>query len=187
MVELALAVPLLLFIIFAIIDFGLAINQYNNTTNLANLGARATAVWSTTNTKPGTCLYTRTAGSNTTTTTYTTLAGYIDCEGAIEGDLSNVAVTVCDPNSTTTISQGDSVSVHVNSTFSWLGILQGGVGRIGGVVGPSSAIASAATMRDEQGGTVTTAAGDWFGSDSNPIPGQTTGTIAAPTIAATGC
>ena len=86
LVELALVVPLLLFIIFAIIDFGLAINQYNNTTNLANLGARATAVVSTTNSKPGTCSY----GTNT----YTTLVGYVDCEGAIEGGLSSVSVTV---------------------------------------------------------------------------------------------
>jgi hypothetical protein len=179
LVELALVVPLLLFIIFAIIDFGLAINQYNNTTNLANLGARATAVVSTTNTKPGTCTY--------GTSTYTTLVGYIDCEGATEGGLSNVSVTVCDPTSTSTIATGDSLSVHVGSTFNWFGVLQGGIGKIGGIVGPSSNIGASATMRVEGSSTVTTASGTWFGSDNNPIPGQSAGTIPAPTMATSGC
>lgn len=178
LVELALVVPLLLFIIFAIIDFGLAINQYNNTTNLANLGARATAVVSTTNTKPGTCTY----GTNT----YTTLVGYVDCEGAIEGGLSSVSVTVCTPT-TTTINTGDSVSVHVGTQFNWFGVLQGGIGKIGGIVGPSSNIGASATMRAEGSSTVTTASGTWFGSDNNPIPGQSAGTIPAPTVTTSGC
>ena len=179
LVELALVVPLLLFIIFAIIDFGLAINQYNNTTNLANLGARATAVLSSSNTTPGSCVY--------GTRTYTTLVGYVDCEGATEGSLSQSTVTVCDATSTSTISTGDTVSVHVGSSFAWFGILQGGIGRIGGVVGPTSNIAGTAAMRMEGSSTVSTTAGTWFGSDTNPVPGQTTGTIPAPTVATSGC
>ncbi len=184
LVELALVVPLLVFIIFAIIDFGLAINQYNNTTNLANLGARASAVLSSTNTTPGKCVYT---GPSGTATTYTTLVGYVDCEGAIEGNLSQTSVKVCDPSSTSTISTGDTLSVEVNSNFNWLGILQGGVGRIGGVVAPTSTIGSAASMRMEGASTVSSTSGTWFGSDGNPPPGATTGTIAAPTMATSGC
>jgi Flp pilus assembly protein TadG len=44
MVELALAIPLLLIVLFGIIDFGRAINYWNDETNLANLGARYAAV-----------------------------------------------------------------------------------------------------------------------------------------------
>jgi Flp pilus assembly protein TadG len=182
LVELALVIPLLLFIIFAIIDFGLAINQYNNTTNLANLGARASVVYSSPgNANPGSCTY----GGKT----YTTLVGYIDCEGANEGGLSNVSVTVCnnDPAGTTTLTTGDSVSVHVASTFNWFGVLQGGVGNIGGVVGPTSTVASSATMRMEGSGTVASTSGTWFGSDANPIPGQSSGSINAPTISSGSC
>lgn len=184
LVELALAVPLLLFVLFGIIDFGLAINQYNNTTNLANLGARATAVLSSSNATPGKCTYT---GPSGIATTYTTLVGYVDCEGAIEGSLSQTSVKVCDPNSTATITTGDSVSVQVASDFRWLGVLTGGVGRIGGVVGPSTMVGSAATMRMEGSSSVSSSSGTWFGPDGNPAPGATTGTIAAPTIATSGC
>lgn len=181
LVEFALVVPLLLFIIFAIIDFGLAINQYNNTTNLANLGARATAVLSSSNTTPGSCSYTRTG----VTTTYTTLAGYIDCEGATEGTLSQAAVTVCDPSGTSTLSTGDTLSIRVNSTFNWMGILVGGVGRIGGVVGSATmTIGSSATMRME--GTATTSSAAWLGADTHNYPGGTS-TVPAPTLTTSGC
>ena len=188
LVELALVIPLLLFIIFAIIDFGLAINQYNNTTNLANLGARATSVLSSgtngSNTTPGKCTYTK----GGTPTTYTTLVGYIDCEGAAEGGLSSATVTVCDPTSATSLATGDSLSVKVTDSFNWLGILVGGVGRIGGVTGGASSIniASTATMRMEGASTVSTTSG-WLGPDSNPIPGQSSGSISAPTVTTTGC
>ncbi len=184
LVELALVVPLLLFIIFAIIDFGLAINQYNNTTNLANLGARATSVLTATNTVPGSCTYTPKSG---TATTYTTLVGFIDCEGASEGSLSQASVTVCDAASTTNFNTGDTLSIRVNSAFNWLGILVGGVGGIGGVTGGASSITigSSATMRME--GTITTpTSSTWLGADSHDYPGGTT-TIPAPTVATTGC
>ncbi len=186
LVELALVVPLLLFIIFAIIDFGLALNQYNNTTNLANLGARATAVLSSggsaTNTTPGTCTYTH-AG---TPTTYTTLVGYIDCEGATEGSLSQATVTVCDATSTSAFTTGDSLSVKVSSTFSWMGILQGGIGRIGGIVGPTSTIASTATMRME-GAVGTTSTATWLGADASHDMPNSASTVPAPTITTSGC
>jgi Flp pilus assembly protein TadG len=184
LVELALVVPLLLFIIFAIIDFGLAINQYNNTTNLANLGARATAVLASSNTTPGSCIYTPKSG---TATTYTTLVGYIDCEGASEGNLSQASVTVCDGSGTTTFSTGDTLAVRINSTFNWLGILTGGVGRIGGVTGGLSTITIGSTGAMRMEATVTNpTSSTWLGADSHDYPGGTT-TIPAPTITTTGC
>lgn len=184
LVELALVVPLLLFIIFAIIDFGLAINQYNNTTNLANLGARATAVLSSSNGTPGSCSYTPSGGS---ATTYTTLVGYIDCEGAQEGSLSQAAVTVCDSTGTTTFATGDTLQVEVTDNFNWLGILVGGVGRIGGVTGGSTSIKIASTAAMRMEGSVTSpSSSSWLGADSHDYPGGTT-TIPAPTITTTGC
>lgn len=172
LVELALAIPLLLFVLFAIIDFGLAINQYNDATNLANLGARATAVMSGSNTIPATCTY--------QTSTYTTLVGYIACEGAQDsGALSKgvAEVTVCAP-STTAFNTGDSISVRVHSTFNWLSILTGGIGRIGGVVGPTSNIDSTATMRME-GTSSTPSSSTWLSGSSTLLPGSTTAVPAA--------
>jgi Flp pilus assembly protein TadG len=182
LVELALVVPLLLFIIFAIIDFGLAINQYNNTTNLANLGARATSVLSTTGNTPS-CTYSK----GGTPTTYTNLVGYLDCEGAIQGIGSQAAVTVCDPTGTTTFSPGDTLSVKVSDTFNWLGILVGGVGRIGGVTGGATTltIASTAAMRMES--TITNpSSSTWLSSSSQNAPGSST-PVGAPTVTTTGC
>jgi Flp pilus assembly protein TadG len=46
MVELALALPILLIVIFGIVDFGRAINYWNDENSLANVGARIAAVGS---------------------------------------------------------------------------------------------------------------------------------------------
>lgn len=178
LVELALVVPLLLFILFAIIDFGLALNQYNDATNLANVGARATAVAA--NSTPS-CVYTSSSG---VATTYTTLAGYLDCEGAIQGTLNQTTVTVCDSTGTSTLNTGDSVAIKVNSSFNWLKILTGGIGSIGGVVGPSSTIGSSATMRMEGTVTVNTTSG-WFANDTKKAPG--TSSTVQPLTLTTSC
>lgn len=185
LVELALVVPLLLFIIFAIIDFGLAINQYNNTTNLANLGARATSVLNVngtiTSTTPS-CSYTPKGGG--TATTYTTLVGYLDCEGAVQGALGQVTVTVCDPaytSGTSPFSVGDSLGVKVTDNFNWLGILVGGIGHIGGVTSARSSIGSTATMRME--GTIANpTSATWLSSSSQNVPGSATATVGGPTV-----
>jgi Flp pilus assembly protein TadG len=141
LVELALVIPLLLILLFGIVDFGIALNQYNDTTNLANLGARAVAVASSTSTNP-TCQ----SSSGATTS----LTGYLQCEGALDSvALGNVTVCPSDTsgNSWTT---GDTIQVKVDDTFNWLQILFGGVGHLGGSV-PSltSTISSTATMREE--------------------------------------
>lgn len=153
LVEFALVIPLLIFIVFAIIDFGLAINQYNDATNLANLAARATSVYSASNTTPASCV--------SGTTTYTTLVGYIHCTGAQNNSaLANATVTVCDPSGTSTINTGDTLAVKVNSAFNWLGTLEGGIGNVNGLGALNSNISSTATMRME--GTATTSSAAWF-------------------------
>lgn len=176
LVELALVVPLLLFIIFAIIDFGLAINQYNNTTNLANLGARATSVLSNSSTNPS-CTYKG--------TTYTTLVGYLDCQGAVQGTLNQVNVTVCDPTSATNFTTGDTLQVKVVSSFNWLSILTGGIGKIGGLTSLPTSISSTASMREE--GTLTNAtSSSWLSTSSQAAP-NTTSTVGGPAVSTTGC
>ncbi len=176
LVELALVVPLLLFIIFAIIDFGLAINQYNNTTNLANLGARATAVLSNASTPP-TCTYKG--------TTYTNIVGYLDCEGATEGSLSQVGVTVCDTTSTTNFTTGDTLQVKVSDSFNWLSILTGGIGKIGGLTSLPTSITSTASMRME--GTLTSPTSySWLTSSSQNAPNTSTA-VGGPTVTTSGC
>lgn len=148
MVELALVIPLLLFVLFAIIDFGEALNQYNDTTNLANLGVRAAAIASSSGTNP-TCTTGGVASAN--------LVGYLDCEGALDANALG-HLTVCAQDSTsTTWAQGDTIQLKVDDTFSWLKIMYGGIGKLGGAVsGPTTTISSSATMREEAVGNTTT-------------------------------
>jgi len=147
LVEFALVIPLLLFVVFAIIDFGLAINQYNDSTNLANLGARAAAVasTSTTWTQP-TCTYT----SGSSTQTSTSLTSYLQCLGRQDNSaLANA--TVCPSDLTgSSWTTGDTIQIKVKTNFDWLGVLEGGVGSVGGLGGAlNSNISSTATMRME--------------------------------------
>lgn len=146
LVELALVVPLLLMLLFGIIDFGLALNQYNDTTNLANIGARAVVVASSTSTNP-TCV--------NGTTTSSTLLGYLNCEGALDTSALG-SLTVCNADTSTAASyaQGDTIQVKVTDNFNWMQIMFGGVGRLGGVVPAlTTKISSVATMREEANNT----------------------------------
>ena len=152
-VELALVIPLLLILLFGIIDFGEALNQYNDTTNLANLGARAAIVASgTTVTSPPdpSCV-------SGTTTAPTDLVGYLQCEGATDSaSLASVKVCALDMTNPNAYLLGDTIQVKVDEVFSWFQILVGGVGKLGGSV-PSltSTISSTATMREESNITAT--------------------------------
>jgi Flp pilus assembly protein TadG len=142
LVEMALVIPLLLFILFAIIDFGEALNQYNDTTNLANIGARAVAVASSTSTNP-TCV------NPGGTVTSTTLTQYLDCEGATDNGALGVATVCPKDTSGSTWATGDTVQVVVSTQFNWLKALTGGIGRVNGLGVLSSTISSTATMREE--------------------------------------
>lgn len=146
LVEFALVIPLLIFVVFAIIDFGLAINQYNDATNLANLGARAAAVasTSTTWTQP-TCTYTS-AGS---TQTSTSLTSYLQCLGR-QDNAALATSTVCASDLTgSSWTTGDTIQIKVKTNFNWLGTLEGGLGSVGGLGTINSNITSTATMRME--------------------------------------
>lgn len=130
-VELAFVLPIVLLILFAIVDFGLAINQQSSDTNLANLAARQVSV----------------LGANTSLkcngVTYTSLQAWTQCEAGVTGVQPISAVCVKD-SSGGTYAVGDAATVVVKSQFGWLKLVTGKVGGLG------STISSSATMRVEQ-------------------------------------
>lgn len=120
MVELALVLPVLLVILFAIFDFGQALNTQNTSNHLANLGARFAAV----GTNPG-------SG---------TLCEYINSTAAPSNLQKKVGVEVTEP----TVAVGSPVTVKVTDNYHWLKFIQGEVG-----LGASTTVAGEATMRLE--------------------------------------
>ncbi len=146
LVELALVVPLLLIVLFAIVDFGMALNQYNDTTNLANLGARAASVASGSSTNPA-CV--------NGTVTSSSLTGYLRCEGALDNSaLQSVTVCATDTSPGGAWATGDTIQVTVDDVFNWMQLMVGGIGRFGGSVpNLTTTITSTATMREEANNT----------------------------------
>jgi Flp pilus assembly protein TadG len=136
LVEFAFVIPLVLMFLFAIVDFGLALNQQNSDTNIANVAVREAAVVGTT-----------TYAMCGTTTEYT-LSTWASCESTVMGGptLSSVCVgdiaTSTAPSSTT-YTTGDPIEVKVSSQFSWLKIVTAKVSNL------SSGISGSATMRME--------------------------------------
>jgi Flp pilus assembly protein TadG len=142
LVELAFVLPLVLLLLFGIIDFGLALNNQNEDTNIANIAVREAAVMGTTST--ATCTL------NGTATTATTLAQWTICEAQVVGAPTLTQVCVWDMAGTsksTTYTTGDPIEVTVGSNFSWLKLITGKVGNL------TSNIGANATMRVE--GTLT--------------------------------
>lgn len=140
LVELAFVIPLVLLFLFAIIDFGLALNAQNSDTNIANVAVREAAVIGT-----GT-------SAMCGTTTETTLSAWTMCESSSSGGPSLTSVCVYDIGTSTngtTYTTGDPIEVKVQSNFSWLKLVSDAAG------GLSSTIGASATMREE--GTFTTA------------------------------
>jgi Flp pilus assembly protein TadG len=133
-VELAFVIPLVLLFLFGIIDFGLALNQQNQDTNIANIAAREASLGTATSAQCG-------------GTTYTTLKAWAICEASATGTpIANFCVgdiaTTAGPTSTTYTS-GDPLEVEVTSNFSWMKLITGHVGNL------SSTIGGNATMRIE--------------------------------------
>lgn len=136
LVELAFVIPLVMLFLFGIIDFGLALNQQNQDTNIANVAVREAAVVGTTSSVK--------CGS----TTETTLGAWASCESGLMGG-PTVTVCVADVAGTSpssTYATGDPVKVEVTSSFNWIKLISGKVNNL------SSTIGSNATMRVE--GTV---------------------------------
>lgn len=134
LVELAFVIPLVLLFLFGIIDFGLALNQQNGETNIANIAVREAAI----------------INSTTTTevcsgTTETTLGNWASCEAqVIGGPTSTICVAdTAGSSPSSTYTTGDPVKVEATSSFSWLKLLTGKVSNL------SSSIGANATMRLE--------------------------------------
>ncbi len=134
--EFAFVIPLVLMFLFAIVDFGLALNQQNSDTNIANVAVREAAV-------VGTTTYAMCG-----TTTETTLSAWATCESSQMGGPTLTSVCVGDiatstAPASTTYTTGDPIEVKVGSSFSWLKLITGHVSNL------SSSIGGNATMREE--------------------------------------
>jgi hypothetical protein len=119
LVELALVLPILLILLFGIIEFGRAINYWNDENHLAEVGARYAAV----GTLPG-------YGNCASPGFSTDIVSYVKCEaGQDSPELKNgngapgqpgvqgsITVCVSDPSNT----EGSEVTVAVYSSFKWL-------------------------------------------------------------------
>jgi Flp pilus assembly protein TadG len=120
--EFALVAPLLFIVLFGLIDFGKAINYWNDETQLAAQGARLAAV-NGSNTYTGTCL-------NTSSPSATTLANYIQCQADTRELLSGktipsgaTAAQVCISLPGTSGAIGQPIRVIVKSRYTWLPFL----------------------------------------------------------------
>jgi TadE-like protein len=127
LVELALVVPLLLLLVLGIVDFGRAVNYWNDENHLASVGARYAAVGALPT--GGTC---GPASANATNP----LVAYLQCEAGNDSlELKNGsgassppngiqgtglsgsgAISVCVPSNAV----GQPVTVAMNTTFQWL-------------------------------------------------------------------
>lgn len=138
LVELAFVLPLVVLFLFGIIDFGLALNQKNSETNVANIAVREAAIISSTAT-------TVTCAGNT----YSTLGAWANCEATTAGEpastvcVGDVANASSGTPPSSTYNPGDPIEVESTSSFHWLKLITGQVG------GLSSTIGANATMRYE--------------------------------------
>jgi Flp pilus assembly protein TadG len=137
LVELAFVLPIVVLFLFGIVDFGLALNNQNQDTNIANVAVREAAVVGTT-----------TYAMCGTTTEYN-LNAWAQCEST---QMGGPAVTACvndiaNATPSSTFTTGDPVKVEITSSFGWLKVLTGKIGNL------SSTIGGNATMRVE--GTIT--------------------------------
>lgn len=140
LVEFALVLPLLLVLLFGVVDFGKAFNYWIDQTHLANEGAR----WAVVNKNPG------------------TPTAFVDWvrDQAITSELRNggsSSIPTADkakvcldfaPKTATTAVVGDPIKVTVTSRYHLISFLAGRLG-----VSPTITITSAATMRLEQNPT----------------------------------
>jgi Flp pilus assembly protein TadG len=147
LVELAFVLPLIVLFLFAIIDFGLALNTDNSDTNLANLAVRQVAVMGTATTAPCDGI------------AEATITAYVDCEAKETGVSTPLSVCSADTaaaSTSSTYSVGDPIKIEVTTAFNWSHILTGNDSYVGSITNPVSHITATATMRLEaapSGGT----------------------------------
>jgi Flp pilus assembly protein TadG len=127
LVEFALVLPLLLVILFGVLDFGKAFNYWNDETHLAAEGAR----WAVVDSNPG-------SG---------TLQQYIQQQADSAELRSLAAVCISFPTNPDTGSSGqvgDPVTVTVKSQYTWMPFISSRTGIL-----PTTSISGSATMRLE--------------------------------------
>jgi Flp pilus assembly protein TadG len=125
--ELALVLPVVLLILFGILDFGKALNYWIDETHLANEGAR----WAVVNKNPSS------SG---------TLQAYIKGQADTQQlrDNAQVCVAFTDVNGNGSTDAGDAVNVTVSYDYNWLPFIKAKVGAT------TTNLSGAATMRLEQ-------------------------------------
>ena len=119
LVEMAIVLPILLMIVLGIIDFGRAVNYWNNETHVANLAARYAAV--------GTLPSDSTCGTGKYGSGET-LTQYISCElGLDSSELASGSGTSTGPQGADNIcisipsdTQNQPVTVKLKTTYQWL-------------------------------------------------------------------
>jgi Flp pilus assembly protein TadG len=129
LVEFALVLPLLLVLLFGMLDFGKAFNYWIDQTHLANEGAR----WAAVNKNPGGGTLQEYIRSQANTAELRD-GGTASVPGAIE-------ICISFPNGTSQV--GDPVRVTASASYSWLPFLGGRIGIT------STSISASATMRLE--------------------------------------
>jgi Flp pilus assembly protein TadG len=123
LVEFALVLPVLMLVLFGLLDFAKAFNYWNDQTHLAAEGAR----WAVVNSNPG-------GGQS--------LQQYLQ-QQADTSELRGLA-TVCISFPSGTSNVGDPVNVTVKSRYTWLPFVSSKAG-----LSPTTTITGSATMRLE--------------------------------------
>jgi Flp pilus assembly protein TadG len=142
LVEFALVAPILLVLLFGMVEFGRAFNYWLTNNHLANEAARLAA----TNRNPG-------------GTTTAQLAQYVRGQiasdelkngtGSVQGRPKLCVRFLRDGAVTTTPQVGDAVEVRVEARFAWLPLLKQGINGKG-LSSPTSPIVGSSTMRLER-------------------------------------
>jgi Flp pilus assembly pilin Flp len=131
MVEFALVLPLLLLVLFGLIDFGRGLNYWIDETHLANMGAR----WAAVDRNPG-----------PGTTLQESIRRRAETAELREGGSSSIPdplqVCITFPDGTSAV--GDPVKIDVKTTYDWLSYLDAKSGLT------QTGISGSATMRIER-------------------------------------
>lgn len=129
LVEFALVLPLLLVLLFGMLDFGKAFNYWIDQTHLANEGAR----WAAVNKNPG---------SGTLQEYVRSQANTVELrDGGTSSVPGPIEICISFPNGTSQV--GDPVRVTASASYNWLPFLGDRVGVT------STSISASATMRLE--------------------------------------
>lgn len=143
LVELALVLPILLVLLLGMIDFGKAVNYWIDDTHLANLGARYAAV----NNNPGTNASPQVSLQQYILNQVTTAEQAGTSPGTqADAHSAQVCINFLNPDGSTnsTPKIGDSVTVTVKYSYSWLHFLTAQAG-----FSTATVIGGRATMRLE--------------------------------------